>query len=261
MKKCLTRLQNVGIGIDMIKLINKFNSVPIYQQIRDLLLQDINNGKLRPHTKVPSENDLARLYDVSRMTINKVMNELAREGLLYRRQGKGTFVSQKKIEYGFFRVTSFKEDMKQRGLEPKTVVLEKKIVVAPQEVIRKLEVKPSDKVIFVKRLRYANDEPIMLESRFLNYKYRKKILFEALETESIHNLLIQKYDLPLTKAIQYLEAVKINFEESKYFNVQPGDPGFLLSRITYTASRPITWVKYIYRGDRYRFVGEFTPVE
>lgn len=245
----------------MLTSVNKYNSVPIYQQIKEMLVQDINSGKLRPHTKVPSEYELSRLYEVSRMTINKVMSELTREGLLYRRQGKGTFVSQKKMDHWFFRAASFKEDMIQRGLEPKTVVLEKKIVAPSPEVIKKLEIKSSDKVIFVKRLRYANNEPIMLESRFLNYTYCKRILDEPLETESIHNLLIQKYDLPLTKATQYLEAVKINFEESKYFDIQPGEPGFLLSRVTFTASRPITWVKYIYRGDRYRFVGEFTPTE
>jgi GntR family transcriptional regulator len=245
----------------MINSVNKYGSVPIYQQIREMLVQDINSGNLRPHTKVPSEYELSRLYEVSRMTINKVMSELTREGLLYRRQGKGTFVSQKKMDQWFFRATSFKEDMIQRGLEPKTVVLEKKIVASSPEVIKKLEVKSSDKVIFVKRLRYANNEPIMLESRFLNYKYCIRILDEPLETESIHNLLIQKYDLPLTRATQYLEAVKINFEESRYFNIQPGEPGFLLSRVTFTSSRPITWVKYIYRGDRYRFVGEFTPTE
>lgn len=80
----------------MLNKLNKLDSVPIYLQIKKILSSDINKGKLLPHTKIPSENDLARLYDVSRMTINKVMGELTREGLLYRRQGKGTFVSPKK---------------------------------------------------------------------------------------------------------------------------------------------------------------------
>lgn len=151
--------------------------------------------------------------------------------------------------------------MIQRGLEPKTVLLEKKVALATQEVAKIFEIKSSDKVIFIKRLRYANNDPLMLESRYLNYKFCKKILDEPLEIESIHDLLIQKYNLPLTKAYQYLEAIKINSEESKYLGIEPGDPGFLLCRTTFTGSRPITWVKYIYRWDRYRFYAEFTPVE
>jgi GntR family transcriptional regulator len=240
---------------------NKESSIPIYVQIKKMLANDIDSGKLLPHTRVPSENELVKSFGVSRMTINKVMTELTRDGILYRRQGKGTFVSQKKIDQWFFRITSFKQDMIQRGLDPKTSVIEKKVITASSAVAAQLKVKAAEKVIFIKRLRYANDEPIMIESRYLNYKWCRKILNEPLETESIHNLLIQKYRLPLTKVHQYLEAIKINDEEAGYLGIDPGEPGFLLCRTTFTAETPVTWVNYIYRGDRYRFYAEFNPVE
>jgi DNA-binding GntR family transcriptional regulator len=195
------------------------------------------------------------------MTINKVINELVREGFLYRQQGKGTFVSLRKIDQWFFRITSFNRDMISRELVPSTSVLEKKVLNAPKDVARHLNLNSKEKVIFIKRLRYADNNPIMLESRYLNYKLCKPILKESLEKDSIHDLLIYKYNLPLTKVNQYLEAVKINGDEAKLFGIEPGKPGFLLCRTTFTGKTPVTWVKYIYRGDKYRFYAEFIPIE
>jgi len=226
-----------------------------------MLKDNIIRGKDHPNDRIPSEIGLAKLLGVSRMTINKVINELVREGFLYRKQGKGTFVSPRKIDQWFFRITSFNRDMKARGLTPGTSVLEKKVLNPPKDVARNLNLKSKDRVIFIKRLRYADSSPLMLESRYLNYKLCKPILEESLEKESIHDLLINKYNLPLTKVNQYLEAVKMNGDEATLLGTEPGEPGFLLCRTTFTGEIPVTWVKYIYRSDKYRFYAEFVPIE
>lgn len=241
--------------------VNKNISTPLHIQIKEILKDNIIKGKYHPKERIPSEIELAKLLCVSRMTTNKVINELVREGFLYRQQGKGTFVSLRKIDQWFFRITSFSRDMISRGLIPSTSVLEKKVFNAPKDVARHLNLKSKKKVIFVKRLRYADNNPMMLESRYLNYKLCKPILKESLEKESIHDLLIYKYNLPLTKVNQYLEAVKINGDEAKLFGIEPGEPGFLLCRTTFTGETPVTWVKYIYRSDKYRFYAEFMPIE
>jgi len=241
--------------------INRNLSTPLYIQIKEMLKESIIKGRYQPNEKVPSEIELAHSLGVSRMTINKVVNELVREGFLYRTQGKGTFVSSRKIDQWFFKITSFNRDMISRGLTPSTSVIEKKVMNAPREVARHLHLKSRERVIFIKRLRYANQSPLMLESRYLNYHLCKPILQESLEKESIHDLLINKYNLPLTKVNQSLEAVKMNEDEAALLGTEPGEPGFLLCRTTFTGETPVTWVKYIYRSDKYRFYAEFVPIE
>jgi len=226
-----------------------------------MLKDNIARGTYHPNDRIPSEIGLANSLCVSRMTINKVINELVREGFLYRKQGKGTFVSLRKIDQWFFRITSFNKDMISRGFIPSTSLLEKKVLNPPKDVARNLNLKSKDRVIFIKRLRYADSSPLMLESRYLNYKLCKPILEESLEKESIHDLLINKYNLPLTKVNQYLEAVKMNGDEATLLGTEPGEPGFLLCRTTFTGEVPVTWVKYIYRSDKYRFYAEFVPIE
>lgn len=240
---------------------NKNISIPFHTQIKEILLNNIRKAKYLPNEKIPSEIELAKSLNVSRMTVNKVINELVKEGLLYRQQGKGTFVCLRKIDQWFFRIRSFKQDMISRGLIPSTSVLEKTVLNPPIDVATHLNLSPKEKVIFIKRLRYANDEPIILESRYLNYKLCKQILGESLDKESIHDLLIYKYNLPLTKVNQYLETIKINEDEAKCLRIESGEPGFLLCRTTFTGEIPVTWVKYIYRGDKYRFYAEFIPTE
>lgn len=241
--------------------INKNMSTPFYVQIKRMLQDDITNGKYLPNERIPSEIELAKLLSVSRMTVNKVINELVKEGVLYRHQGKGTYVVLKKIDQWFFKITSFNRDMVSRGLVPSTSVLEKMVLKAPRNVQNALKLSPKESVIFIKRLRYADNEPIMLESRYLNYELCKRILKEALDKESIHDLLIQKYGLPLTKVSQYLEAIQISKDDAKFLGVKSGEPGFLLCRITFTGESPVTFVNYIYRGDKYRFTAEFVPIE
>lgn len=241
--------------------VDKNSSTSLHIQIKKILKENILRGKYQPDERIPSEIELAELLNVSRMTVNKVINELTKEGFLHRHPGKGTFVSQRRIDQWFFRITSFNRDMVSRGLNPSTSVLEKKVLNASKEVIQYLNLKPKEKVIFVKRLRYADNIPIMLEFRYLNYEMCKQILKESLDKESIHDLLVYKYQLPLTKVNQYLETIKINDEDSKLLGIPPGEPGFLLYRTTFTGDVPVTFVKYIYRGDRYRFYAEFIPIE
>lgn len=241
--------------------VNRKISTPFYTQIKRMLSDDIAKGKYLPNERIPSEIELANLLNVSRMTMNKVINELVREGVLYRHQGKGTYVASRKIDQWFFKITSFNRDMLSRGFVPTTSVLENVVVNAPKDVQIALKLSPKERVIFIKRLRYANNEPIMLESRYLNYKLCKRILKEPLGKESIHDLLINKYGLPLTKVGQYLEAIQISKDDAKFLGVKPGEPGFLLCRTTFTGESPVTFVNYIYRGDRYRFSADFVPIE
>ena len=241
--------------------IDKQSSTPIYLQLKQELVKKIRVGDLTPNSMIPSEIQLAKKLGISRMTVNKALNELVREGYLFRQQGKGTYVDERRLDYGFFRITSFHRDMKERGLTPGTNVLRKEVILAPGGVREALQLRPRERVIFVMRLRFADGKPLMLERRYLNLSLCHPILNEALDKESIHDLLIRKYNLPLTRVRQYLEAIALRAVEAKLLKVKVNSPALLLHRITFTEEQPVTLVRYLYRGDRYRFHAEFKPEE
>ena len=245
----------------MIDIIDKNNPEPIYLQIKHNLLASIENGIYAINQAIPSEVAIAKRYQVSRMTVRAAINELVQEGLLFRKQGKGTYVSGKRFDYHLFRITSFNQDMAERGMTYFTKVLELKVCSAPERIRKGLKLSANSKVIYIKRLRYADNVPLLLEERYLNYSLCKRILKENLDEESIHNLLIYKYKLALTKVTQFIQAKNLSKKEANLLKAEKGSAALYLQRTTYTHKQPVTLVTYLYRGDRYRVYAEFEPYE
>src|SRR5690349_19645318 len=96
---------------------------PLYDQLKEILRQEIAKGAYRPEEQLPSETQLVQRYNISRTTVRQALNDLVNEGILYRRQGKGTFVAPPKIEQELVRLTDFVEDMAQAGLNPSSKVI------------------------------------------------------------------------------------------------------------------------------------------
>ena len=242
-------------------IIDKNNPKPIYLQIKQNLLESIDKGVYAINQAIPSEVTIAKRHQISRMTARTAINELVQEGFLSRRQGKGTYVSGKRFDYHFFRITSFNQDMAERGMTHFTNVLELKVLTPSNRIRKALELSANSKTIFIKRLRYANNAPLLLEKRYLNYSLCRRILKENLEQESIHNLLIYKYKLALTKVKQFIQAKNLSKTEANLLKVKVGSAALYLQRTTYTHKQPVTLVNYLYRGDRYRVHAEFEPYE
>lgn len=232
-----------------------------YRQIERALSQAILNGELKEGEQLPSEVDLAGRLGLSRMTVNKALTALSRRGLISRSRGKGSYVTPRKLNQGFFRVTSFNRTISEMGMVPSTKVLETSILPAEETVAEALEIQKGSPVILVRRLRLANGVPLMLEIRYLNERYCRPILTENLSTGSIHDILIKKLNLPLTRVKQVLEIKRADRDESALLGVEPGACCFYMMRTTFTEETPMTWVHYIYRSDRYRFEADFNPME
>lgn len=230
--------------------------VPLYFQLKQILIDMIENEELRPGECIPSERELSEKYQISRMTVRQAITELVHEGLLYRQQGRGTFVAEPKIEQGLFTLTSFTEDMLQRGLKPETRLLESAVINAPRKVERVLELSMDRRVLQIRRLRLADGEPMALETSHLAYNLCKSMADEEL-SGSLYRLLEEKYGLTLGRARQTLEPVLANPDEAEMLGTGPGAPLLLLQRVTYLASgKPLELVKAVYRGDRYKFTVE-----
>lgn len=227
-----------------------------YQRIRQQLISEITTGAFVEGESFPSENVVAERFSVSRMTARRALSELEREGYLTRIPGKGNILKKPSFSQGFFTVKPFKVYAQEQEAKPSTVLLEAKALDLDDEGREKLGVK---KAVFVHRLRSLDDEVVLEEKRYLRYDLCSSLLQEDLATESIHDLLIHKLQLPLTKVWQQLNVMTLDKDKAQLFNCPEYTPAFLLDRVTYTFEKPVTWVHYIYRGDKYSFENEFMP--
>lgn len=232
--------------------------VPRYHQLKEILLRRIQSGEFQPGDQFPTEERLCQDYDLSRGTVRRAINILVDEGWLRREQGRGTFVAQSSLAPVYFRLGDFAEDMQRRGLTPSTRVLRLRVIPASPEIAERLQLAVGEDVIESARLRLADGRPMAYETRYLALRLCPQLLDEDLELESIHSLLIDKYDIPLLRACHTVEARVLCEEEAQLLEVEPGTAGFFVDRVTYTTlDRPVTWYRTLYRGDEYRFTAEF----
>ena len=234
--------------------VQKDSSVPIYSQVERIVMDMIDGGKLSPGQRAPSEREIAETLGISRMTARAAMSNLVADGHLYSVPGKGTFVSNPKMRQGLMELTSFTEDMRNRGLKPGARLLEIGVTDrASENIYRKLELPVGEDLIRIHRLRTADEEPMCLETSYLPKSYVPWLLEEDLESGSLYRAL-ESHGIELVRAEEYLEATVVQETESELLTVPAGSPALLIERTTYTeGGRPIEYVKSLYRGDRYRF--------
>jgi GntR family transcriptional regulator len=207
---------------------------------------------------IPSERQLSGVLSVSRLTVRAALDDLVREGYLKRRQGAGTFVSEPKIAQEL-TMTSFTEDMRRRGMAPSSKTVELKIVPAGARLGRLLHVSPSEQIVVVKRLRYADRETMAIETLHVSESLIPNLTARDLEEHSFYELLEERFGVVVVGGSQAIEPTVTNEEESAALGVPLHSPAFLFERTTRSADGTIVeYVRSIYRGDRYRLVSELT---
>ncbi len=237
--------------------IDKRSPVPMYYQIMRQLLEKIQGGEFAVDSALPPERELAENYKVSRMTVRQAIIELVNEGILVRRKGIGTFVAPPKLEQALSRLTSFTEDMAQRGMKAGAKVISFDEIV-PEPTIRKtLALEIGDKAYECVRLRLADDVPMALETTTLPVSLCPGLKRQDLENQSLYRLLAEHWGVRLDYATQSIEPACASPHEASLLHVAQGMPLLLMHRITYNQDgRAIEHVKSLYRGDRYKFIIE-----
>ncbi|MFY9524835.1 MAG: GntR family transcriptional regulator [Limnochordia bacterium] len=233
--------------------VSKDSVIPLYHQLKEILREQIANRAYKPHQQIPSEPELQRMYGLSRATIRKAIDGLVREGLVYRRHGKGTFVADPKDRQ---RITldSFTANMRALGFAPSTVVLESKLLSeAERELAQKLGLEPGEPVVRLKRLRYLDGEPILLATSYLPAH-----LFPGLEreelTDSLYLVLVEKYGVTPSWGEDFIEPVILSQAEAEVLGTAAGSPALLVERHAYTADNDIVEICFsLIRGDKAKF--------
>jgi GntR family transcriptional regulator len=207
---------------------------------------------------IPSERQLCVDLGVSRLTVRAALDDLVREGLLVRKRGSGTFVSEPKIAQEL-TMTSFTEDMLRRGMVPGSRTLELRTSPAGPWLGRILHVSPSEPIVVVKRLRLADEETMAIETLHVRASLAPGLTAKDLEEHSFYELLTERYGLDVVGGRQTTEATVTNEEESEALGVPLHSPAFLFERTTRSrAGEIVEYVRSLYRGDRYRLVTELS---
>jgi len=207
---------------------------------------------------IPSERQLSADLGFSRLTVRAALDDLVREGLLVRKRGSGTFVSEPKIAQEL-TMTSFTEDMQRRGMVPGSRTLELRTSPAGPWLGRILHVSPSEPIVVVKRLRLADHETMAIETLHVRASLVPGLSAEDLEEHSFYELLMERYGVDVVGGLQTIEPTVTNEEESDALGVPLHSPAFLFERTTRSrAGEIVEYVRSLYRGDRYRLVTELS---
>ncbi|MDB5976811.1 MAG: GntR family transcriptional regulator [Nevskia sp.] len=223
-----------------------------YMSLRRAIRHTIESGAAASGQALPSERELARLLQLSRVTVRKAITGLVSDGLLVQRQGAGTFVADRIVK-SFSRLSSFSEDLRARGLKPRSQFLDRGTgTVTPEEAMA-LNLSPGAGVVRLHRLRFAGDEPLAIERSVIP---RALLPDPALIEHSLYEAFDRLGCRP-SRALQRLRAVAFDAAQSRLLGVPVGSPGLLIERRGFLEDgRVVEFTCSHYRGDIYDFVAE-----
>jgi len=241
----------------MENIISRNSKIPLYYQLYNILLNNIKEGVWQPNDLLPSESELVDQYSLSRATVRQAFDMLVNQGYVYRRRGQGTFVARPTIEQNLVRIVSFWEDMKQRGLEPGTKVLEREIVSANEDLANELQVPEGEDLASIVRLRLADGEPMSVEYSYLVHRYCPGVLDQDYANNSLRMMLREQFNVNLVYARQRIRAVPATEELAELLDIEHNSPLLHIERVTFSDQDiPIEYLQINLRGDRYTFYTE-----
>jgi GntR family transcriptional regulator len=227
---------------------------PLYYQISEHLRALIEGGALKPGERIPSEYELVGEYGVSRNTARLAIDALISQGLVYRVQGKGTFVTRPRLRYGLMQLSSFSEEMQRRGWCSRSEVLELDAGEPPVKISQAMQMVPGETAYKIERLRLANDEPMALHTSYVPCRLCPGLEREDLSSGSLYVLLEERYGLRIAYAEQVLKPAVANEMEARLLTIRPGAPVLIVEGTAYLDyGSPVEYACLMYRGDRYEF--------
>ena len=233
--------------------LDKDSPVPLYHQLKSILLERVKQGLWKNNDQLPTEDALGAEFGVSKATVRQALHALAQAGVVRREQGRGTFVAEAKIQFGPRNLKSFTDEMHDLGTPAGSRVLDQRLVPASEEVALKLQVAPGAELFLLRRLRMAGGEPMGIQTVHIPGDLVPGIVDINFETASLYEALDSRFNLPPDHATQTHYAVAAGPEEAILLGVPEGSPALGGERLSFLRSgRPLELTYSIMRGDRYQ---------
>lgn len=232
----------------MTAILNKNSHRPLYLQVVDHLVEQIRNGDLPPGTRVPSERELAEDLGISRTTARLAVDQLVRLGVVYREQGRGTFVAEPRMRNvrGF---ASFSGDVRGRGGHPGSRVIDFTLVEPSEEVATRLRLEPGEQVLELIRVRTADGEPIAFQHHFIPARVAPGLEDIDMTNVSLFDILRDNYFVYPAWTEAEVEAALPDEQEQQVLGMDATEPVLIVSGLTFTNSFDIVeTVRTVYRS-------------
>lgn len=232
--------------------VNKNLQVPLYFQIKNYLEEKIFSEEWEVGHRLPTEKELAAQFNVSNITIKRAILELVNEGLLYRKSGKGTFVT-KREEKNLSKLVSLKNEAWEDHHHPhKTLIFIKE--KAGEKLAKILGTNPKDAVYKINRVKLKDNIPIAIEYSYIPTEPFPDLDSKAIENDLLYNLFSEKYQIKLDKAKVYFSIVSADEFESDLLKIPIGEQLFVIERFTLTMDeRIIEYSKFILKQDQSKY--------
>lgn len=227
---------------------------PLYLQLKNALVADIDSGQYKPHERLMSERELGEKFNVSRITVRQALTEMIREGILYTQVGKGTYVSESKIKQELQTLTGFTQDMAARGTVASGQVLEARVIPATLTLAAIFSVPMNTELVLLSRLRLSDGMPLAIEVAYILHRVCLGILQYDFSKESLYNILAAHFNTILVRAEQTMEASLATPKEAELLQIISPSPVLRIERLSYNEQNTLVeYVISVYRGDRYKF--------
>lgn len=227
---------------------------PLYDQLVDLLRERIEN-ELEPGDLLPSERELSQRYDLSRTTVRLALRELETLGLVSRRHGKGTFVADLSRQVtNLMGAYSFTEQMREMGRVPRTVVLEFEVVEATRSVGERMALRLGDRVFSMRRLRLADDVPMMVERTYLPVSHFPTLTLAEVSSKPLYDIVEHDFHDKIASAEEEFYASIARSGDAAPLGIPEGAPVLKLVRTTKNArGLVIEYTHSVARADQFTY--------
>lgn len=227
---------------------------PLYMQLVEAIKQKISSNSWKIGMMTPSENELSKEFNISVGTVKKALGILVQEGVLFRRQGKGTFVASPDFSKSFSRFFRYGISGGDSGETPGSTILEISTITPEAQIAETLNLSQGEKVIRIKRIRTLQNIPFSIEELYLPHNRFKGIEKLSIENKLLYPIYNDNFDTPVIWADEYLQPDVADKEAAEALGIEEGAPVMCVERLAHTYDdMPVEWRRSIGRGDSFRY--------
>jgi len=212
--------------------LKKTNDTPLYLKLKEELYDRITSCEWRPGDMLPSESELITTYDVSRVTVRQALSELQHDGVVIKKQGKGTFVNPTQVEHRRGSMYTFSCELRSLGIKTGTKLIDWKYTTASPKIASILKLGEDKRVLQILRIRYSANKPFALEYSYLPCALTEQLSKESVIQMGLYHSLSKQCNIIPEQATETFSAVNMTAEQAAYLDAKERDAAFHLQRIS-----------------------------
>ena len=233
--------------------IDKNSRIPAYVQVMNSLIAQMEEGTLPEEMKLPSERELGEIYAVSRTTVRQAIHELEQDGYVHTHQGRGTYVAARRLKQEMSGLYGFTESMKRLGKTISTKLVDFAQIKCDEQLARKMQCVFDSEVYRFTRVRYANNEPMLIVTTYLPCERFPDFDADHLITGSLYALMAETYHVTFSKARETLRSVCVYGDAAALLQVESGAPCIKIDRHTFEKDTLVEYAVATARGDKFEY--------